>query len=147
MQDGGFREQSDEHDESRLHVDVVLQSPQTGEEERASQSEGHAENDGERDEQTLVEGAENQIDKDDADDEYQCGGVLRRCFLACHASELIAVALGQHLGSRLADGVDSLSATVAFGGGASDHDAREEVEARESLGAVDARQCQVLSDG
>ena len=47
-----------------------------GEEERAGKSERYAQNDGQRDEETLVETAEDEVDKDDADDEDQCGGVL-----------------------------------------------------------------------
>ena len=68
-QDGSLRQQADEHDEACLHIDVVLQSPHTGKEERTEESEGYAEDDGEGDEQTLVEGTEDEVDEDDADDE------------------------------------------------------------------------------
>ena len=93
-----------------------------GKEERAGQSEGYAENDGQGDEQALVKGAEDEVDEDDTDDEDQRGGILCRRFLACHAAKLIAIAFGQHLGSHLADGVDGLSAAVALGGRTTDLD-------------------------
>lgn len=76
-QDGSLREQANQHNQSRLHVDVIFQSPQVGKKERTRQTEGDAEDDCQRNEQTLVEGAENQVDKDDADDEDERGGVLR----------------------------------------------------------------------
>ena len=40
------------------HLCIVFESPQLCKEERASQSEGYAQDDGQRDEQALVEGAE-----------------------------------------------------------------------------------------
>ena len=101
------------------------------ENEGARQSEGHAQDDGERDEQTLVKGAEDEIDEDDADDEDQGCGVLRRGLLTGHATELVAVALGQHFSGGFADGLDHLAATIAVGSRSTDEDGWEEVEARE----------------
>ena len=75
-QDGGLRQQTDQHDESRLHIDVILKAPELSEDKRTCQSEGYTQDDGQRNEEALVKGAENQIDEDDAKDEDQCGGVL-----------------------------------------------------------------------
>ena len=44
-----FCEQSNEHDDACLHVDVVLDAEHTCEQEAAGQSERYGENDGERD--------------------------------------------------------------------------------------------------
>ena len=146
-QDGCLRQQTDEHDETRLHVDIVLESPQPRKEEGACQSEGYAKNDGQGDEEALVEGAEDEVDEDDADDEDQRGGVLRGCLLAGHAAKFIAVAFAQHLGSDLADGVDGLSTTIAVGSGSTHLNGWEEVEARQRLRAIDTRQREILADG
>lgn len=112
---GGLGEQSDEHDEPRLHVYVVFKSPQLCEDEAAHQSEGHAQDDGKRYHEALVEGAQDEVYEDYADDEHHGGGIACRGFLTRHASELVAVAFGQCLVGCLTHGVNCLPRTVAIG--------------------------------
>ena len=100
-----------------------------GKEEGSCQSEGYTQDDRQWDEQALVEGAEDEIDEDDADDEDQGSGVLCRGLLTRHTAKLIAIALGQHLGGSLTDGLNSLTTAVAFSSRPSHLYRREEVEA------------------
>ena len=90
-QDGGFREQADEHDETHLQVDVVLDTKDLGKQKRASQSERYAEDDSQGDEQALVEGHHDEIDENCAneeDDKY-----VARCLalFTGYAAELDAI--------------------------------------------------------
>ena len=57
-QNGSLGQQADEHDDTHLHIDVVLQFCEIDEHKAANQSEWHAQHDGHRNEQTLVETAE-----------------------------------------------------------------------------------------
>ena len=54
-QDGCFCQQANQHNHTCLQVDIVFQPEQLGEEERTHQAEGYGEDDGKRDEETLVE--------------------------------------------------------------------------------------------
>ena len=47
-----------------------------GEDEASEESERHTQDDRHGDEQTLVETAEDEVDKHDTDDEHKCRGVL-----------------------------------------------------------------------
>ena len=85
------------------------------EDEAAHQSEGHAQDDGKRYHEALVEGAQDEIYEDYADDEHHGGGIACRGFLTRHASELVAVAFGQCLVGCLTHGVNCLPRTVAIG--------------------------------
>ena len=55
-QDGSLGQKADKHNETRLHVDIVLQTPHPREEEAAQQAEGHAQDNSQGDEKALVEG-------------------------------------------------------------------------------------------
>ena len=127
-QNGRFGEQADQHDQPRLHIDIVFKPPQLREDETAGQTERHGEDDGERDEEAFVKCAENQINEEDADDEDHRGGVARRSLLTRHAAELVAVSFGQGVLRHLPDRPNGLSRTVPFGRCAVDGDSRKEVE-------------------
>ena len=86
-------------------------------------------------------------DEDDTDYEDQDRGVLCRSLLTGHTTKFVAVALGQYFGGCLTDGVDGLSAAVAFGSRSTDLNAGEEVETHQRLGAIDTRQCEILAYG
>ena len=147
QQNGCLGQETDEHDESRLHVDVVLQAPHPREKEAAEQSERHAQDDGKGDEEALVERTQYKVYEKDADDKDDGGGVAERRFLARHAAELVAIAFGKHLGGCAADGFQRLSAAVTVGGLSHDGDAAEEVKAVQALAAIDALHRDVLRDG
>ena len=68
-EDGGLAEQADEHDETHLKINVVLHAEELGEEQGTHQSERHAEDDGQRDEEALVEGDHDEIDEEYTDEE------------------------------------------------------------------------------
>ena len=68
-EDGRLAEQADEHNQSNLQVDVVLNTEELGEEQGSHQAEGHAEDDGQGDEEALVECHHDEIDKEHTDDE------------------------------------------------------------------------------
>ena len=68
-EDGGLAEQADEHDETHLKINVVLHTEELGEEQGTHQSERHAEDDGQRDEEALVEGDHDEIDEEYTDEE------------------------------------------------------------------------------
>ena len=145
QQDGGLGEKSDKHNQTRLHVDVVFQSEHLREQEAASQSERNGKNHGQRNEQTFVERTQNQVDEHDTDDEHDGCRVAGRSLLARHASELKAVACGQHFLCYFAYGLNGLAGTVAVGSLTVDGNGREQVEARQAFRTVDTCQCQILS--
>ena len=77
QQDGRLGQQAYQHDQSGLHIDIVLEPPHPRKEETAHQTEGHTQDDGKRDEHTLVEGAEDEVDKDEFDDDEETGEIIK----------------------------------------------------------------------
>ena len=67
-QDGRLRQQANEHDESHLQVDIVLDTEHLGKQQRTAKAERHAEDDGQGNEEALVKRNHNEIDEEDADD-------------------------------------------------------------------------------
>ena len=68
-QDGRLGQKADKHEQTDLQVDVVLQTEHLGEEEASGQTERYRQDDGDGDEEALVEGAEDKVYEYDADDE------------------------------------------------------------------------------
>jgi hypothetical protein len=95
--------------------------------------EGYAEDDGEGDEEALVERHHDEIDEEDADEEDADDVGARLTLLAGDAAELNAVAHGQFLLGDLADGTDGIACAVTLCHRASDVDAAHHVEAAERL--------------
>ncbi len=60
-----FGEQANQHDDTRLQVDVVLQSHNLGKEERTHQPERYGEDDGKRNQETLIKTCQDEIDQED----------------------------------------------------------------------------------
>ena len=130
QQNGGLGKQSDNHNQSGLHIDVVLQSEQPREQEAAHQSARYGQQHGKGDEHALVEGAQYQVYQDHAEHEYQCGIVGGLALLARQTSEFIAASGEKHLMCRLANRLDDLAGAVARCRRTVDGDSIEKVEAR-----------------
>ena len=146
-EDGGLAEQADEHDESHLQVDVVLHAEELGEEQGAHQSEGYAEDDGQGNEETLVECHHDEIDEEHTDEEDDDDVGARLTLLAGDARELDAVAHGQLLLGHLTDGTDGIAGAAALCHRACDADAAHHVEAAQRLRHVLLAEGDKLADG
>ena len=168
-EDGRLGQQTDEHDDTRLEVDVVLHLaddvhvgargqasdahadlvPEPCEAEAAHQAGGHGEDDGERHEERLVEAGEDEEDEDDADgvDEDGLVGAHLLIFLARDAAVLVGDVVGQGLSAHLVDGGHGVGRGVAHGGLDHAADLGEEVEVLVDLGTEDGCQLGELGDG
>ena len=146
-QDGRFRQQTDQHDDTRLEVDVVLQSHYLGEQERTHQTARNRQNDGERNEETLVQRAQDEVDQQDTDTEDDDRVAARLGLLARDAVELVTVALRKHLRSRFLNGPDGVARRITVGGRTVHGDRTVHVEAVQHLGAVNPRQIYELAQG
>ena len=144
-QDGGLRKQTDQHDDTRLQVDIVLQPHHLGEEERTQQTARHGENDGERNQEALVQSAQDEVDQQetDAEDDRRVAACLR--LLAGDAVEVVTVAFREHLRRDFLNGADGVARRISVGGGAVHGDRAVHVEAVEHFGAVNPRQVHELS--
>lgn len=60
-QDGRLAQQSDEHNQTRLHIDIVFKSPYLGKYKATHQAERHRKNHGKGNEQAFVKCTKNQI--------------------------------------------------------------------------------------
>ena len=91
-QNSRLGQQADQHDHTRLQIDVILQSEYLGEQERAHQSEWYGEDNGKRYEETFVETSQNQIDQEDTDgvDENRLR-TAAACLFACHTAIFVSV--------------------------------------------------------
>ena len=147
-EDSRLGQQPDEHDDTRLEVDVVLQPKELREEEAAHQSARHGEDDGEGDEEALVEAGEDEVDEhhaDAVDQERGCAAALR--FLARDAAVFVAVTLRQSLLGHLLDGPHGLAGGVTVGYADVGRDGGVEIEARGHLGAHHLFEGDELADG
>ena len=108
-QDCGLCKQADQHNQSGLQVDVVLQSEHLGEQEAAHKSARDRQDDCERKDKALIHPAENQIDEQDADREDDGDVVAGRCLLTGDSAELKAIVAWQDLGGSLTDSVQSVT--------------------------------------
>ena len=141
-------QQPDEHDDTGLEVDVVLQPEELREEEAAHQSTRHGEDDGEGDEEALVEAGEDEVDEhhaDAVDEERGCAAALR--FLARDAAVFVAITLRQSLLGHLLDGAHSLAGGVTVGYADVGRDGGVEIETRSHLGAHHLFEGDELADG
>ena len=136
QQDGRLGQQADEHDEARLHVDVVLQPHQLGKDKAAHQPERHGKDDGEGHEEALVQAAQDEVDEHGADEEDNGRVTAGLALFATDACELEAVASRQTLGCHFADGPDGVTRTVTRSRLAVDTHRTVEVESGERLGAI-----------
>ena len=90
-QDRCLGKQAYNHDKSGLHVDVVLQTEEPRKQETAHQSARHRQQNREGYEHALIQGAQNQIDQNHAEQEYKRGIVGRLAFLTRNAAKLVCV--------------------------------------------------------
>ena len=144
-QNGRFRQQTDQHDDTRLEIDVVFESHRLGHEERACQTARYGEDDGERNEETLVERTQDEVDQQNTDTEDNGRVAAGLRLLARDAVELESVALRQHLGGDFADRLDGVARRITAGGRTVHGDRVVEVEAVEHFGTVYARQVHELA--
>ena len=146
-QDGGLCQQSDEHNQTGLHIDVILQSHQLGKQETAQQAERKGEHHGKRDEETFIKCAQDEIDQHKANGEDNHRVAARLTFLAGDAAKLVGIAFGQCRGRRFADGTDGVAGRIAVGSRTVDRNGAIEVEAVERLWPVGLGKPGKLADG
>ena len=115
-QNGRLSQQTDQHNHTRLQIDIILQPEYFGEKERPHQSERHGEDNGKRYEETLIKTGQNQIDKEDTDGVNE--NRLRTaatCFFACHTTIFISVTCRQRLRSHFFNHFLHLAGGVTVG--------------------------------
>ena len=91
QQNGCLGKQPDNHNQSGLHVDVVLQPEQSREQEAAHQTARHGQQHGKRDEHAFIEGTQYEVYQDHAQHEYPHGIVRRIAFLRATTLPLVGV--------------------------------------------------------
>ena len=146
-QNGGLREQADQHDDTRLQVDVVLQSQHLGEEERTQQAARYGEDDGERKQEALVQGTQDEVNQQNTDPEDDRRVAAGLCFLPGDTVEVVAVALRQYLGGRLLDGLDGIARRISVGCRSVHGDRAVHIETVQHFGAVYPLQIHELAQG
>ena len=130
-QDGGLGKQADNHNQTGLHVDVVLQTEEPCEQETAHQPARHCQQNRKGNKHAFVQGTQNHIDQDHTEQEYQRGIVGCLALLARDAAKLVGVICRENLACRLTDGFEHLPRTVTPGRRPIDGDGIEQVEAGE----------------
>ena len=140
-------QKADEHNKSRLHINIVLQAPHTREKETAKQSKRYTHDDSQRNEQTLIKSTENKINEDYANGKHNGSRVAQRSLLSRHAAKLITIALRQHSVCRSAYGLQCLATTVTVGSLSHHRNAAEQIKAIQALTAIDALHGDVLRNG
>ena len=99
-------QKSDQHDDTGLQVNVVFQSKQFGEQERAHQTERNRQDNGPRHKETFVQTSQDQVDKQDTDRiDKECLRASRIGLFTCHTAILVSVSCRQHLGGHFLDGL------------------------------------------
>ena len=114
-QDGCLGEQADEHDETHLKIDVVLQSEQAHEEKTTHHARGYAQQHGKGDEPALVEHAQHDIDKHygNGKDDAHASRILP--LRARKTTEIVAIPLRQILACRFFYRPQRIARTVSVG--------------------------------
>ena len=120
-QDGRLGQQTYQHDDTRLQVDVVVHARQTqlvakeGEHESTHQAERHAEQHGPRSEPRVVKRGQDEVNENGADDIDESRGVRAGSLLqfARHATILEGSRVGHRLLEHLGNGFVGVTLSVA----------------------------------
>ena len=140
QQDSGLGKQTDQHNQTRLQVDVILQSHQLGEQEAAHQTYRNGEDYGKRHDKALVERTQNKVNHQDTDTEDDNRGAALLAFLTGDAAKVVTVAFGKRLRRSLLYGTDSVTRTVSLGRHGIHRNGVEHIETAQRLRAI--RTCQ-----
>ena len=166
-EDGVFRQETHEHDERDLHVDVVLGLSENGaenlthhtgnvaqaahqvdEEEGTEQTEGNRQQHGEGQEVALVLCGEQKVDEDEAKHEDEPRGARTRGLLfAGETGILIRVTYGEGGLGHFFHGLHGLSGGVAVGRVTIDGNRGEHVETADDVGTFCGGERHELGDG
>src|SRR5208283_13372 len=117
----------DEHDESNLAVDIVLQTARPLRRQSAKERHGHGKQNDEREHEAFVLGREREIDDYDSEgkEDQRRGTGLQ--FFQRNARPLVAVALRHDFGGQFLHGIDGLAGTESGRGGAVEFSGAEEI--------------------
>ena len=135
-EDSVLRQQTDEHDQSDLRIDIIGVAEELHEEVGAEEAEGDRQDDRQRQHVALVLSAQDEVDEEQAEAEDQrrrIGGLLLG---ARQPRIVVAVARGQRLGRDLRDRLEDVPRSVAWGGSSHHVDGGVEVEAVDARRAV-----------
>ena len=130
-----------------MQVDVVLQSQHLGEEERTQQAARYGEDDGERKQEALVQGTQDEVNQQNTDSEDDRRVAAGLCFLPGDTVEVVAVTLRQYLGGRLLDGLDGIARRISVGCRSVHGDRAVHIETVQHFGAVYPLQIHELAQG
>ena len=128
-QNGVLSQQTNQHDERNLHVDVVGVTKDHRKEETACQSERHGEYYGQRQDVRLVLCRQDEVDEDEAQQEDDTCGIRGLGLLTCQTRVVVGITSRQNLLTYLLDSLQCLAGRIAIGHCTCYVDRCEQVEA------------------